>query len=106
MSRYSYYDGTQCTVLWVAFSTYQMPRYAVKAGLVRDLNPGPLAPKARIIPLDQRASVLLCICANSFEWLMERDAMKQHEHCKVDDQQLSLRTWLGLASGTASFLWR
>ena len=25
-------------------------------GLVRDLNPGPLAPKARIIPLDQRAS--------------------------------------------------
>ena len=23
-----------------------------KAGLVRDLNPGPLAPKARIIPLD------------------------------------------------------
>lgn len=26
-----------------------------KLGLVRDLNPGPLAPKARIIPLDQRA---------------------------------------------------
>ena len=26
-----------------------------KVGLVRDLNPGPLAPKARIIPLDQRA---------------------------------------------------
>lgn len=26
-----------------------------KEGLVRDLNPGPLAPKARIIPLDQRA---------------------------------------------------
>ena len=26
-----------------------------KDGLVRDLNPGPLAPKARIIPLDQRA---------------------------------------------------
>ena len=24
-------------------------------GLIRDLNPGPLAPKARIIPLDQRA---------------------------------------------------
>ncbi|KAL1265248.1 hypothetical protein QQF64_003275 [Cirrhinus molitorella] len=27
-------------------------------GLVRDLNPGPLAPKARIIPLDQRARTL------------------------------------------------
>ncbi len=26
-------------------------------GLVRDLNPGPLAPKARIIPLDQRAAI-------------------------------------------------
>ncbi len=25
-------------------------------GLVRDLNPGPRAPEARIIPLDQRAS--------------------------------------------------
>ncbi len=25
------------------------------SGLVRDLNPGPLAPKARIMPLDQRA---------------------------------------------------
>lgn len=24
-------------------------------GLVRELNPGPLAPEARIIPLDQRA---------------------------------------------------
>ena len=27
-------------------------------GLVRDLNPGPLAPKARIIPLDQRATLM------------------------------------------------
>ena len=29
------------------------------SGLVRDLNPGPLAPKARIIPLDQRATAIL-----------------------------------------------
>ena len=27
----------------------------IQKGLNRDLNPGPLAPKARIIPLDQRA---------------------------------------------------
>ena len=27
-----------------------------KDGLVRDSNPGPLAPEARIIPLDQQAS--------------------------------------------------
>ena len=27
-------------------------------GLVRELNPGPLAPEARIIPLDQRATYL------------------------------------------------
>ena len=26
-----------------------------KEGLLRELNPGPLAPKARIIPLDQAA---------------------------------------------------
>ena len=30
---------------------------SVKIGLVRDSNPGPLAPKARIIPLDQRADI-------------------------------------------------
>ena len=29
-------------------------------GLVRDSNPGPLAPKARIIPLDQRAVLDQC----------------------------------------------
>ena len=29
---------------------------AQNQGLVRDLNPGPLAPEARIIPLDQRAT--------------------------------------------------
>ena len=28
-------------------------------GLVRDLNPGPRAPEARIIPLDQRADIAL-----------------------------------------------
>ena len=28
-----------------------------KIGLVRDLNPGPPAPEARIIPLDQRAVI-------------------------------------------------
>ena len=28
-----------------------------KTGLVRELNPGPRAPEARIIPLDQRALV-------------------------------------------------
>ena len=33
---------------------------AHKIGLVRDSNPGPLAPEARIIPLDQRASSPLC----------------------------------------------
>ncbi len=36
-------------------------------GLVRELNPGPLAPEARIIPLDQRADCYVpiwpqCIC--------------------------------------------
>ena len=35
-------------------------RLVLFKGLVRDLNPGPLAPEARIIPLDQRAT-FLCI---------------------------------------------
>ena len=30
----------------------------IKNGLVRDLNPGPLAPKAKIMPLDQRATYI------------------------------------------------
>ena len=33
-----------------------IPTTAKDTGLVRDSNPGPLAPKARIIPLDQRAT--------------------------------------------------
>ena len=33
-------------------------------GLVRDLNPGPLAPKARIIPLDQQATWSVLMLAN------------------------------------------
>ena len=32
-------------------------RVYVKLGPVRDLNPGPLAPEAKIIPLDQQADV-------------------------------------------------
>src|SRR4029434_10248303 len=37
-------------------SLFQTPlTISQNKGLVRDLNPGPLAPKARIIPLDQRA---------------------------------------------------
>ena len=34
-----------------------MPVSLRKQGPVRDLNPGPLAPKARIIPLDQQATI-------------------------------------------------
>ena len=37
------------------FMRQKMP----KVGLIRELNPGPLAPEARIIPLDQRANDLL-----------------------------------------------
>ena len=33
--------------------------WRLKKGAVRELNPRPLAPKARIIPLDQRPTALL-----------------------------------------------
>ena len=32
-------------------------------GLVQDLNPGPLTPEARIIPLDQRAGIVPFKCS-------------------------------------------
>ena len=45
--------GLYCNVIVVDDSgTY---RVYVKLGPVRDLNPGPLAPEAKIIPLDQQA---------------------------------------------------
>ena len=34
---------------------FQLKKLEQKNGLNRDLNPGPLAPKARIIPLDHWA---------------------------------------------------
>jgi hypothetical protein len=33
-----------------------LPMYSLQKGLLRELNPGPLAPEARIIPLDQAAN--------------------------------------------------
>ena len=45
-------------VLWCSSLFGHIPK---SFGLVRDLNPGPLAPKARIIPLDQRATMHLLL---------------------------------------------
>ena len=39
-------------IMWINCLSYS---YKI-SGLVRDLNPGPRAPEARIIPLDQRAT--------------------------------------------------
>ena len=36
---------------------YQNDNVAKRLGLVRELNPGPPAPEAGIIPLDQQASI-------------------------------------------------
>ena len=43
-----------------------------KKGPVRDLNPGPLAPKARIIPLDQLARTLGVLLNTGFKHLEHR----------------------------------
>lgn len=40
--------------LYILYSSYISVE---KDGLVRDLKPGPLAPEARIIPIDQRANI-------------------------------------------------
>ena len=42
------------------------------AGLVRDLNSGPLAPEARIIPLDQRANGTSCFDIGSSKFIEPR----------------------------------
>ncbi len=58
MNTSSSKDFKTTTVLSLAQCYKGMSQQATcseTAGLVRDLNPGPLAPKARIIPLDQRA---------------------------------------------------
>ncbi len=44
-----------------------------RGGLVRDLDPGPLAPEARIIPLDQRA--IGCSC----DWQMQKEGSQGRE---------------------------
>jgi hypothetical protein len=50
--------GCECTV------------YDIKiVGLVRDLNPGPRAPEARIIPLDQRAELLMIVSYFSYTYI-------------------------------------
>ena len=48
-------------------------------GLVRDLNPGPLAPKARIIPLDQRATYDITVLGMK---TFQINAFSMHILCK------------------------
>ena len=57
LNRFSY---TNVIFLFLTYAvlhhTVKLDYYTTKlSGLVRDLNPGPRAPEARIIPLDQRA---------------------------------------------------
>ena len=47
--------STNVEIKILKFSLFIDELVRINNGLVRDLNPGPLAPKARIIPLDQRA---------------------------------------------------
>ena len=70
-------------VLWMWVILLKVKKKGKKiSGLVRESNPGPLAPKARIMPLDQPASVVLilfnevfvintdaCVCS---AWLQAR----------------------------------
>ena len=75
---YNEYGGSDNTArsnaVWRSFAKAQQ-RFAVvmntriavaEKGLLRALNPGPLAPEARIIPLDQAAIALksfqYCLC--------------------------------------------
>ena len=50
-------DNIKNCLSYLTYSSYLVCRKNM--GLVRDLNPGPRAPEARIIPLDQRADIAL-----------------------------------------------
>ena len=80
---------------WVDFSLASLRQCNVTAtkgkiyyGLSRDLNPGPLAPKARIIPLDHWASWFeslsycgsfeLCVISNIAEIILCISALHSH----------------------------
>ena len=55
-----------------------------RSGLVRELNPGPLAPEARIIPLDQRAIVAAKIqyyISTSVAFFMQDQYIQQIRQC-------------------------
>lgn len=58
------------------------------SGLVRDLNPGPLAPKARIIPLDQRADAT--VAPGACPWRPEIAAPPLDPGLKVRGQILGM----------------
>lgn len=63
-----------------------------KIGLVRDLNPGPLTPKARIIPLDQQATLLSCCSVQLYlgaeEW---KGILQKKQTSKETDKQTKLK---------------
>ena len=64
-----------------------------KGGLNRDLNPGPLAPKARIIPLDQRAAVVLgCRSTEKQFGIIGKLRVKLKNQCQ-DEVAEWLRRW-------------
>ena len=66
-------------------------------GLVRDLNPGPLAPKARIIPLDQRAV---------YSWQPSVKRLFPQATSLEDDLQYSQRWQFLLLSQETLSLWK
>ena len=64
---------------------------ACKTGLVRDLNPGPLAPEARIIPLDQRA--IQCV-AHRYAVIIK--FATDSRFCRLDSDLAAIRQGLEL----------
>ena len=52
-------EGATCKILNFGCSTFVVVS-TLADGLFRELNPGPLAPEARIMPLDQTANDYLC----------------------------------------------
>ena len=83
-------------------STYTI---AIIQGLLRELNPGPLAPEARIIPLDQAASwresvaIICCGCvaAASRRSVNSKRQHVPHSHPSQSDAEGILTTSISCA---------
>ena len=85
----TFFQGLQYAIQTTLFMILKCISYF--EGLDRELNPGPLAPEARIIPLDHRANITINVFAYASLWecaiqrKLVRSIVAGHRSCKGDE---------------------